>query len=925
MTRAGNYLVCGECGQTLPADPAPLGTMIVLPDLEWLPYPVALTAQRLAESHRQGRDRIRLHLELKDCFEAGLRYLGSILLAEYLQSDRRSAERDERLLTRLVRPSLGDWRGEIVAELAKLLWPDRHSPGFDCAGIFLEPVVQAGARPRERELMQWWDRFVTMRNDTIGHGPEQIDQAYENLFRQHWPAVEGLLNSIAGQLADWRLCLVADVDRCQVWMGPQAPRATVPGAFRREQIGHFILHRVRGTRDGEERQALDLYPLLCYTPGKGESEQRLHYYDKLTQYKAGRKLAKVVEYDLGNRHDREEPVPGLEAALTAELLGQAFGAERSRREAVEGRVLGLDELIEAHADIVGRECVIERVEAFLQERDRGVLLIVAEPGKGKTALLAYLIERRYGDRMPPAVHFFYRRTAGITSPDVCVRSLHASLLRSSARLMRGEEVRDPDGASPPADPNEEFTRLHNLLHQHLGPRLGPGSPLLIFIDALDEADPVAGRSAFDRIPPLPAHVFAIATSRPVTALAGLRRREDVECLDLDSRELEAEHLQDGRAYVHRQTLGAAVPATTLEEMARVGAGNFQVLRLLCLHIREHARPGEILPLLARLARGGREHHLGLTYEAYWQEMCHGLGREDTSLLCRVAGALLEAERPVPAEVVCEVLDIRRGDWEWVLGRLRPFLAEVRQEEGGIEEKFYRLYHESFAEFLRGRLAGIEEVTHRWAAYCAGWAGMPEGFAGSYALRFAPRHLLKAKDYAGVVGLLTDLDYLQACLAAGRNVELAEALEEAREAIPTADSGRAVLALLRPVIQENADFLWRRPEDLFACVQNRYGDAGVQAGESVPSFDPIQPVLQRWREEVTRRGTFWVRSRRPHAEEGSGRGPQFRGHLTPVERVVVSGCGRRFATLSPDVNPLSSHGVAGSLRVWRMGGGELLSI
>ena len=46
--------------------------------------------------------------------------------------------------------------------------------------------------------------------------------------------------------------------------------------------------------------------------------------------------------------------------------------------------------------------------------------------------------------MPPAVHFFYRRTAGITSPDVCVRSLHDSLLRSYAALLRVEQVNDPE-------------------------------------------------------------------------------------------------------------------------------------------------------------------------------------------------------------------------------------------------------------------------------------------------------------------------------------------------------------------------------------------------------------------------------------------------------------------------------------------------
>ena len=70
------------------------------------------------------------------------------------------------------------------------------------------------------------------------------------------------------------------------------------------------------------------------------------------------------------------------------------------------------------------------MKRFIEEHDRGLLLIEAEPGKGKTALLCHLIENEFGHYSPPPVHFFYRRTAGITDPDVCVKSLYAAFLEA---------------------------------------------------------------------------------------------------------------------------------------------------------------------------------------------------------------------------------------------------------------------------------------------------------------------------------------------------------------------------------------------------------------------------------------------------------------------------------------------------------------
>ena len=214
---------------------------------------------------------------------------------------------------------------------------------------------------------------------------------YENDLARWLPTVRRLLDGMAG-LAAWRLCLATTEDRCQPWMGPRPGGATEPAGFSRKEIGHFVLRR-----PGEER--LDLYPFLCYLPDPNR-ENRLHYYDSLYRYQATKKEATVLEYDNGERHPRPEPAAGLEEAFTADLLAKAFQWHRGRMAVIEGRVANFGELIEAHAAIVGRRFAIDHVRGFIADHDRGLLVIEAQPGKGKTALMAHLIEEVFGHYAP---------------------------------------------------------------------------------------------------------------------------------------------------------------------------------------------------------------------------------------------------------------------------------------------------------------------------------------------------------------------------------------------------------------------------------------------------------------------------------------------------------------------------------------------
>ncbi len=547
-----------------------------------------------------------------------------------------------------MRPSLGSWINDVVRPLSLRLVGGEQEPGRPAAALFARPAVKKGANPSETPLTARLKEFVTYRNDVLGHGARRRDEQYEADVRAWLPLVHDLLDAIA-TLASWRLALVADVDRSQPWMGvePGSANAFEPGAFTGAQVGQFVLR-------GPEGQVRELFPFLGYFP-VSDREQRLHYYDSFQN--SGRN-ALELEYDEGFRRPFPEPVASFQASFTADLLAKALKRDRARMVEIEGRIAGFGELIAAEAEIVGRQFAIGHVRRFIDENDRGMLVIVAEPGKGKTALMAHLVDRVFDQNAPEPVCFFYRRTAGITDPDVCVRSLFHALLEAH-HLTEAEVALPADPSRPPGDPgDEQYLKLNNLLTRHVALRADPRPPST----DLHRRPRRVGTRPHGQVR-LPAPAREPPRGRLCSRIdpPGRRpqdpRRSRLVVRPRHPRASERPHRRRSCTLRPNRFLGELPVSPRRPRRKSPGSprGNFLVLKHLCRHIRTELPPAEVPAFLRSLAtdsgtdRSGQE-MLGFLYAKEWDRIASRLDTADRQALLGVGGLLVAAECPADRRV-----------------------------------------------------------------------------------------------------------------------------------------------------------------------------------------------------------------------------------------------------------------------------------
>jgi hypothetical protein len=369
---------------------------------------------------------------------------------------------------------------------------------------------------------------------------------------------------------------------------------------------------------------------------------------------------------------------------------------------------------------VGRKWLDREVDAFLRNKGRyadgaSFLLIVGEPGIGKTAYAAHLA-RKHG-----WIHYFCSRLhPGLLDPGHFARNLGSQLFKrfgsDYARVLASQQHVDITAQQRvgtievggqavnvyienlvASDPHELFARLvADPLAALLSER--PDETVGLVIDGLDEARTYRGRvtildlvaAATDLTP----GVRTVATSRPDRQMQRLLAGAVV--LDLKNFTHDLEH--DALGYIGERLRAPAVrnqlkqaggdTAELTRTIAERGKGNFLYLRLL---LASGAPP---------LAADEVPEGLGDVYARSLDDLLVRSGLEWRSHVRPVAGILAVAQEPLTFDQVERFSGLDATSVQDALAALESLLEEARDGDAPR----YAYFHGSLSEVLLDRAA-----------------------------------------------------------------------------------------------------------------------------------------------------------------------------------------------------------------------------
>jgi Cdc6-like AAA superfamily ATPase len=327
---------------------------------------------------------------------------------------------------------------------------------------------------------------------------------------------------------------------------------------------------------------------------------------------------------------------------------------------------------------VGREFVFTSIDEFLASQPNGYFIIEADPGVGKTALLAEYVRRQQ------CVAHFNIRSQGINRADQFLENVCQQLI---------DVYRLPYASLPP-DVSRDGKFLAKLLEE-VSVLLKPKQRLVIAIDALDEVDASdhSGGNLLYLPATLPAKVYFVLTQRsiPIALITSspFQRFPLMQYVN--------ESRQDVQAFLQQRIENSLViqdwivqQQHTVEdfitELAQRSENNFMYLRYV---LSELDRGTYQDTSLAGLPQG-----LESYYEDHWRRM----GMTETSrprYKVKIVYVLAELKEPISRSLIAEFAQEDTLTVQEVLDRWREFLREESIEG----QTCYSIYHASFSDFL----------------------------------------------------------------------------------------------------------------------------------------------------------------------------------------------------------------------------------
>jgi WD40 repeat protein/serine/threonine protein kinase len=428
-------------------------------------------------------------------------------------------------------------------------------------------------------------------------------------------------------------------------------------------------------------------------------------------------------------------------------------------------------LVEKIKGFVGREWLFQEIDEWRSRDGPPVLLIVGEPGIGKSAIAAALVHRNIEGQVL-AYHCCRTDTPETLAPASFVRSLAGMLCARLPEYAKALECASVINSLRRADTDPESAfeaALLAPLHKIKKPQT---RRCYLLIDALDESLARAGPTTiFDvlctRLDRLPPWLGLIATTRNDPHVLNPLRSLRVQIISSQDRK----NQDDVRRFIRSQ-LGEArlpvkpqadrKPATRLEtDLLRSSAGNFLFVRTALDAIAS----GQLsFDHIKNLPPG-----LSSLYEIFFRRLFPKPAK-DYNQARRVLETIVAAREPLTREQIAAATNLDpEEELLGILSRLAPFVPAF--------EGRYSLFHQSLVDWLTGwdssrdqPLAGAYHVSlQKGSAQLADlcWAEYRHASSqiSTYCLRHLPAHLHQAARSELLSTVLSDFHFIQAKLEA----------------------------------------------------------------------------------------------------------------------------------------------------------------
>jgi WD40 repeat protein/serine/threonine protein kinase len=555
-------------------------------------------------------------------------------------------------------------------------------------------------------------------------------------------------------------------------------------------------------------------------------------------------------------------------------------------------------LVEKIKGFVGREWLFQEIDEWRSKDSPAVLLIVGEPGIGKSAIVAALVHRNL-DGQVLAYHCCRTDTPATLEPASFVRSLASMFSAQLPEYTKALECSSVINALRRADTDPESAFEAAVLAPLHKIRQPQKNRHYLLIDALDESltrarPPTIFDVLCTRLDRLPPWLGLIATTRNDPSLLNPLRSLRVQIITAqdpknqeDVRRLIRFRLRQA-PFRQKAKTDRKILARFEDDLLRSSAGNFLFVRTALDAIES----GQLsFDNIENLPPG-----LSSLYEIFYRRLFPSPAK-DFSRSRKVLETIAAAREPLTREQIASATGL--DPEEELLGILSRLASFVPASEGR-----YALFHKSFFDWLTGwdqprdrPLAGayrvnLQKGSARLANWC--WAEYQRGSPqiSAYCFRHLAAHLHQVGRDQLLPTVLRDFRFIQAKLEATD----ASALIADYEYLPA----KADLRLVQLAIQLSAHVLARDYHQLGSqltgrLLSNSAADIralliGAAASNDWPWLRPLTPSL-------TPPGGPLIRT--------------FKGHTSWVHSVALTLDGRFAISGSWD----------GTLRMWNLQSGE----